>query len=244
MVSPSLALSRFGRLLVFALFAAVVFVAKLPTLDVSPYWDEMGYVGQAHWLSEVNLIRALPGLRPADAFWGHPPGLHLTLAALAKVFGFSIVLSHLIPLAFAGAGIFFLYLLGRELYDTRTGILSAILLFVSPIYFAQAGMFLADLPVASLGIMSVYFALRGNFATYFFCATYMVFVKETSIALLVALLLYLSITAKPKSKENIIELSYYFIPLASIGLFFIGQKLVTGKLFFIYPPIWRFSFLS
>src|SRR5437773_2715965 len=97
--------------LMFFFFAALVFFAKLPILATPLYWDEMRWVNQARWLSGVNLARALPGLRPADAFWGHPPALHLTFALLAKVFGYSIALAHLIAISFAFIGVWFTFLL-------------------------------------------------------------------------------------------------------------------------------------
>src|SRR5713226_7229629 len=110
---------RSCHFLIFCFFAALVFFTKLPILDVPPYWDEMEWVSQARWLSQVNLVRALPGLRAPDAFWGHPPGLHLTLASLAKIFGYSIILSHLIPICFAFIVVWFTFLLGRLLYDAK-----------------------------------------------------------------------------------------------------------------------------
>jgi hypothetical protein len=224
------------RLPIFLFFAALVLISKLPILDAPHYWDEMGWVSQARWLSQVDLFRALPGLRAPDAFWGHPPGLHLTLASAAKLFGYSVILSHLIPVCFAFLGVWFMYLLGSRLYDARTGFFSALFLFLSPMYFAQSGMFLADLPVTALGIMSVYFALWGPYAAYFLCATYMVFIKETSIALLVALLLYLFSAAQP-AKRSLREAVKYSLPLVMIGFFFVWQKIATGRFFFIYDPL-------
>jgi hypothetical protein len=56
------------ELAVFLGFLVVVFVAKLPALDLPYYWDEFGYITAAHWLSGESLVRALPGFRPADAF--------------------------------------------------------------------------------------------------------------------------------------------------------------------------------
>jgi hypothetical protein len=224
------------RLPVFLFFAALVFISKLSILNVPHYWDEMAWVSQARWLSQVDLFRSLPGLRAPDAFWGHPPGLHLTLASIAKVFGYSVVLSHLIPVCFAFLGVWFMYLLGSRFYDARTGFFSALFLFLSPMYFAQSGMFLADLPVTTLGIMSVYFALWGPYGAYLFCATYMVFIKETSIALLVALLLYLFLAAQP-AKRSLKEAVKYSLPLVMIGLFFVWQKITTGHFFFIYDPL-------
>src|SRR5262245_6725081 len=220
----------------FCFFAALVFFTKLPVLDVPLYWDEMAWASQARWLSGENLLRALPGLRVPDVFWGHPPGLHLTLASFAKIFGFSIILSHLIVVCFAFIGVWFTFLLGRLLYDTKTGFFAALFLFLSPMYFAQSGMFLADLPVTSLGIATIYFALRGPHWAYLLVATYMVFLKETAIALLVAWLLYLFVRTRPKTKEDLLFVAKDTIPLLLIGLFFIWQRITTGHFFFIYPP--------
>jgi hypothetical protein len=236
--------NRSWHLLTFCFFAALVFFAKLPILDVPHYWDEMAWVSQGRWLSEGSLLRALPGLRAPDAFWGHPPGLHLTLASLVKIFGYSIVLSHLIPVCFAFIGVWFTFLLGRLLYDTKTGFFAALFLFLSSMYFAQSGMFLADVPVAALGVTSVYFALRRHFFAYFLSATYMVFIKETSIALLVALLLYLFFTARPMTNEKLTVLVKYSVPLLLIGFFFIWQKFATGYFFFIYAPTFDIKLLD
>jgi hypothetical protein len=96
-------------------------------------------------------------------------------------------------------------------------------------------MFLGDLPVASLGIMSLYFALRSRYLAYLLCATYMVFIKETSVALLVALLLYFVLRNKPETKEDFIYVVKYSVPLLAICFFFVWQKLATGHFFFIYP---------
>jgi len=64
----------------------------------------------------------------------------------------------------------------------------------------------------------------------------MVFLKETGIAVIMAWLIYRVVTTRPKSKNEWVELAYYTIPLALIGMFFVLQKLTTGKFVFIYPP--------
>lgn len=214
--------------------ATLVILLKLPTLATPAYWDEMAWARQAHWLSENNLLRALPGLRRASMFWGHPPGLHLTLAVLWKLFTPSIVIAHLLIAGFAAIGICGTFLLARLLYDEKTAFFSALFLLLSPLYLAQSGMFLADIPVAALGVLSVYLALTGRYVPYLLCASYMVLIKETSIALLAALILYLFLIAKPITKDTFGEALKYSVPLFIIGAFFILQKLTTGHFFFIY----------
>ena len=149
------------------LLTALVVVAKLPTLHTPYYWDEMSWARAAHWLWEGSLRQALPGSYPPAMFFGHPPGLHVTLAALWKLTGDSdLGVAHGVALVFAVAAVCFTYRLGRLLYDTATGLLAALFLFLSPIFFAQSGMFLGDVPVTALGTMSVYYALRDRYGAY------------------------------------------------------------------------------
>src|SRR5438477_8140034 len=121
--------SRFGvtrtvkvfdtRILLLVLVFAVV-AAKLPVLHMPAYWDEMAWLSQAHKLAQGPLTAVWPGRYPPGAFFGHPAGLHLILASLSRVFGFSIGLAHVVALAFAAVAVCFTFLLGRRLFDDRT----------------------------------------------------------------------------------------------------------------------------
>jgi hypothetical protein len=62
----------------------------------------------------------------------------------------------------------------------------------------------------------------------------MVLIKETSIVLLVALVVYRSFFVSGINRKSIIETVRYSIPLFMIGGFFVLQKIATGKWFFIY----------
>jgi len=211
------------------LLSAVVVLAKLPTLRTPAYWDEMAWLSQAGWLSTTHLWRALPGLRPDSVFWGHPPGLHLTAAAAFKVFGSSVELAHLVILGFAVLGIISTFLLARFLYDETTAWLAAVLLLLCPLYFAQAGMFLADVPVAALGVTCVYLALTRRYVPYLLCASYMVLLKETSVALVVALVIYLCIAARERTKQALADALKYAAPLVVIGAFSIPIGLLVFR---------------
>lgn len=214
--------------------AIATILLKLPTFDTPAYWDEMGWLRQAHWLSENNLLKAIPGLRPASAFWGHPPGLHLTLATIGKVFGASIHTAHALIAVFAALGVCATFLLARFWYGVRTAWVAALLLLLSPIYLAQSGMFLADVPVAALGALATYFLVRDTYIPYVVCASYMVLVKETAIVLVVALLLYRFVILNPVRQARLRDVARYSIPLAVIGAFILLQKAITGHFFFIY----------
>ena len=53
-------------------------------------------------------------------------------------------------------------------------------------------MFLADIPVTALGVMSIYFALRKKYIPYLICAVFMVMIKETAMAIVFSLLVYMA----------------------------------------------------
>jgi 4-amino-4-deoxy-L-arabinose transferase-like glycosyltransferase len=207
---------------------------KVPTLGTPAYWDEMAWLGQAHELWRHDLWWALPGLHPAAAFWGHPPGLHLLGAALWKLTGPSLTSAHLLIALFAGLGVASTHLLGRELGDARSGTWAALLLLATPLYFAQAGFFLADVPITALGVTTLWLLLRGRTAAYLACATAMLLIKETSIALLAAFLLYLLLRDGPRSAAVWRRTALLATPLLVIGAFFVAQKIATGHFFFIY----------
>jgi hypothetical protein len=120
------------------------------------------------------------------------------------------------------------------LYDATTGVLAAVLLLLCPMYFAQAGMFLADVPVTALGVTCVYLALTRRYVPYLVCASYMVLLKETSVALVVALVIFLCITVKERSKRDLLDALKYAVPLAVIGAFVLLQRITTGHFFAIY----------
>ncbi len=214
--------------------AVTAILVKLPTLDTGAYWDEIGYLGQARWLSEVSLLKAIPGLRPAGAFFGHPPGLFLILAALGKIFGVSVNTAHLLIAVFAAVGVCATFLVARYWHGIGAAWLAAFLLLLSPVYLGQSGFFLADVPVAALGALATYFLLTDRYGPYVACASAMVLLKETAIALVVALLLYRFVVLNPFRQARFRDVARYSVPLAVIGAFMLLQKATTGYFFFIY----------
>jgi 4-amino-4-deoxy-L-arabinose transferase-like glycosyltransferase len=228
--------------LIFFSLAATIFLCKLPTLDAPYYWDEINWSEGAYWLSEVGLFRAIPGLHPPDTFLGRPPALHVTLASLFKVFGPSITTAHLLILVFAILGVCSTYVLGRYVYDAKTGVFSSLCLFLSPLYFVQSNMFLADLPVASLGVLCIYFALREKYFFYLVGASYLVFLKETSVFLIASLLIFFCLQAPRETRQTLTRLLKYSVPLFEISLFLVWQKLITGHFSATYDHHALFNF--
>ena len=224
---------------------AVVLISKAPTLHLPYHWDELeAYVRPAHYLAAEGLWRVVPGAypdtpeyepaigreNPEETFFGHPPGLYFSLALLYKLITESVWISHLFAITFAFLGVYYTYRLGSFLFDRVAGLFAALFLFCTPLYFAQAGLVLGDLPITALGVMSVYYAMRQRYGVFLLFSVYMVLVKETSVAILVALWLYVlwSQREQPNLKRKLV---FHSIPILILGLFFLWQGLATGSLF-------------
>jgi hypothetical protein len=214
--------------------AALVGLLKIPWLDTPAYWDEMGWMSPSQWLLGEGLRGVLPGRHPAWLFWGHPPGLHLALAVLWRFTGPSLASAHLLIVGFAALGVCGTFWLARYLYDEASAWFAALFLLVTPLYFAQAGMFLADLPVAALAAWSIYLGLRERYLAYLVCATCMVGIKETAVPVLVALILYRLLAGWPLTRASLSTALRYSVPLWCYLAFIVVQKLTTGKFLWIY----------
>jgi hypothetical protein len=214
---------------VLLLVAAVALLVKLPTVGTAAFWDEMAWLGQAGWLADNGLIRAVPGLRPDAQFFGHPPGLHFVAAVLFKVFGRSIEVAHVLIACLSAAGVCATNMLVRAAHDTRTAVLAALLLLFSPAWFSSAGVFLADLPVAALGVLCALFVMRGRVLAFFVTASCMVLIKETAVALVVALIAFRVLTRRPLTRATLKDALPYAAPLLVFAAFIIAE----GRLAFL-----------
>jgi hypothetical protein len=62
----------------------------------------------------------------------------------------------------------------------------------------------------------------------------MVLLKETSIALVAAIVLYRVLLTRPRTRSELASTLKYAAPLAAIGAFILLQRLTTGHFFSIY----------
>lgn len=230
--------------LVLTVVAVAFVAAKLAIVNVPAYWDETRWVGQAFQLANWPLVSVFPGFRPMEAFAGHPPGIHLVFALAAKIGGSSMRTAHLVTIAFGALGLCFTYLVGTRLFDRWTATVATLLLFICPAYFAQSGMFLADVPVAALSTGCVYFLLTRRTAAYVLCATAMVLIKETSAAIVLAMLAFDVFFAGHERASRIRAAGRHLVPLAALGVFVTWQKIVTGAWWLIYADPFDTSWLK
>lgn len=220
---------RGGELAIGLGLAIGVFLLKWEVLDLPYHWDELGaYAIPTHWLADHGLAGALPGRHPPGTFFGHPPALYLVLAALHRALGESVLVSHVLALGFTILAVWGTYRLGTHLRDRTAGLVAACCFFATPITFAQSGMFLADLPVAGLGVVCVDLFLRGHRFAYLVLACALVLVKETGAAIPFAIVLFLALLRR-RDPQLGRKLLVHALPLALLAAFLIAQRITTGR---------------
>ena len=215
------------------LLAALAVLVKVPTIGTPAFWDETAWLGQAGWLESNGLSGVMPGRRPDSQFFGHPPGLHLVAALLFRVFGPSIEVAHALIAVFGAVGVGATYAFVRAAHDAKTALLAALLLLFSPTWFSNAGVFLADLPVAALGVLSAVLVMRERVVAYCVVASVMVLLKEPAVAVVAALVAYRLLRRWPVSRASLRDALPYAAPLLVFIAFITAQKIASGRFFFI-----------
>ncbi len=162
-------------------FTAIMFATHIQFLNLPYFWDELGQFIPASldlyqrgaWIPQTTLPNV------------HPPGLMAVLSGVWTVFGGpNIEATRVTMLLIASLMLLFSFMLAIELTPRLAGMPAfpaAILLFVSPIFYMQAGLAQLDLPAAAASLLAVYFFLKDRHPAAAAAATVAVLFKETSI---------------------------------------------------------------
>jgi|GEM_PF-2362485 len=148
----------------FAIAAGLAVIAAiviLPGLGVQSLanWDEAIYgVLTRELLGEPGLT-----LRYGDRLWFEkPPFAFWLMAVSSSVFGLTELALRLPSALFGIAAIVLQYLAGRRLGSRTAGVLAAVLLLGVPQFVAYSRMAMTDVPLATLGMLSVVLLLYAN----------------------------------------------------------------------------------
>jgi len=230
-----------------SLLCFVTLILWFPTRNLPYWWDSAGYVihGARYYINTNFSSIFLPSDSAITAF-AHPPFFVFTLALLWRVFGESLLISHIYYLMFVLLAVIFTYLLGKTLVNFReeaashlVGVGAALFLLFSPVFLAQVGIVYPEIPITAFGVMTVYFFLKKKIPWYLVSAFLMVFTKETSAIVIFAILgitLIQFISGFLKKKERnfkkiIKTLFIYSLPLILLASWFVAHKIVTGWMF-------------
>jgi len=230
------------RILVAILFFILVLYFKKSCLNVPAFGDEINYLNGTLQVYNNNL-------NPFTPFWAYkPPLLYLLTALLYKIFGYSLAVSRVVILFFSFLTLYFTYLLAEKIYSKEVGFWAAILLFFSPFFFAQSGMFYSDSLIATFTVSTIYFFLKGDKLKYFISGAFLVMIKEITVLTIIGIGIYKLLTSLfelavinqeaslfYKIRKAFLETLFLLSPLTVFITWMLFNKLFFG--WYIYP-VW------
>ncbi|MFC1711972.1 ArnT family glycosyltransferase, partial [Patescibacteria group bacterium] len=216
----------------FLIFLTVLLIIKFPILNIPLYVDEMTHV--------VGVFRIINNnFNPFVEWWSyHQPFVYEMLAVIYKIFGFSILITHLFNILWGSIGIFFTYKLGKMLFDNKVGIFSALTFLFMPLFFTEVGMFRLATPLIGLATAMFYFYFKGKRYVYIFIAILIGLTKEPAIVLILLFALFEFYKNYQKNKKVINNklvknVIFYLIPLIPFLIWLILNKVFLG--WFMWP---------
>jgi len=159
----------------------------------------------------------------------HPPGVPALMAAVWRIFGYSIISARLTMLLLASVGIVFSFLLtarlGRGQSRTRIGcaFTAALFLMATPVFYTQSMLVILDMPAMTFTVLALLLFLDERYVQCALICTFLVLLKETAIttpAVFAAWLWY-----HQKQKKTAL---YFVCPAVALGLWLLVLERVTG----------------
>ena len=161
-------------------FLAFLLFSHLPLISLPYYWDEAGQFVPA----ALDILRGGHWIPQSVEPNVHPPAVMAYLAAVWRLAGFHPAITRLAMLWLASFGVFATVLLSRQLspdLPALTAILTAALLSVSPVFFAQSMLAQLDAPALVFTVLAFLLFLRDRIALSSLVCVVLVLVKETSL---------------------------------------------------------------
>lgn len=213
-----------ASLFFLAAFALLVALIHLPYLDLPFYWDEVGQFIPA----SLDLY--------TSGFWVphsatpnvHPPGVMAYLAAVWRVFGYSIAATRVAMLALAAVAVWLAFLLAIELCRKVGGapaFAAALLLIVSPLFYMQAMLAQLDMPAMLFTLAALLLFLKRRVRWVAAVCVALVLVKETSIVVPLVFAAWLVFEGRKR------EAVWFALPLVALAGWLAVLYRETGHLF-------------
>src|SRR3989339_1349306 len=143
---------RFGIFIVIILFVLLKgFFLLKPHFAV---WDESVYIGMGKFLFSIGASGLWEEIRPV--------GLPLLLGLVWKLKLDVLFFPELLEVIFAAGSIFVVYLIGKK-FDEKIGLVAAVLLAFSTLFFSYSSSIMTEIPAAFFSLLSVYFFIKTPF---------------------------------------------------------------------------------
>ena len=151
-----------------------------PLLRLPYFWDEAGYYIPAAW----DIYRAWELVPTSTLPTGHPPLVMVYLAFAWHLFGFSPIVTRGAMVLIASATVAATYAVAQRVAGREAAIWSAVLLAISPMFFAQSTLVYLDLPTALFTTLAVLALLEERVLLFAVASSLAVVTKETAVLML------------------------------------------------------------
>jgi len=165
----------------------------------------------------------------------YPPFFHLLITFSYFIFGVSFFSARMVELSFSILSLLSVYLLGKELFDKKVGLLSTIILMTSPLFVFWSRDILIDVPLIFFFSITTFFYLRWlrKKDTRFFILSIItgslgVLTKWQSLLMFPILFLYILFVYRKKLKQLI--LAFILTALIICPYLFVSYKIDSFSL--------------
>ncbi|MBW3014960.1 glycosyltransferase family 39 protein [Candidatus Woesearchaeota archaeon] len=212
-------------LLFFIVFVIIPFYFSLYPIRTYAYWDESVYLQHSEIFYSGRMNYSELEFRP--------PLLSIVLAA-SYVFWHSIITARIVMAMFlVGSGLMF-FLLFRQVYGRKVGLLATLLFFYNPFIIKQSHFILSDIPALFFILVSLYFYFKKSKYNLWFVGFFAGLAILTRFTSLIVLLLFIMLFYF--NKDSIRNMVTFFSALFLTLLpYLLWAQLKFG--FFLHPFI-------
>jgi 4-amino-4-deoxy-L-arabinose transferase-like glycosyltransferase len=191
----------------------------LPLLGLPYYWDEAGYYIPA----ALDFFHSGLLIPQSTLTTGHTPLVPVYLATAWHLFGYSPFVTRVAMLLLAAATVTALYALARLVANREVAIWSALLLALSPVFFAQSSLAHLDLTVGlctTLAVLALLRRSRSAGPTFALTASLAVLSKETAVVLLPVVWAFAWFRRKERQAVAWVWLVFPLLPLLAWAVYY------------------------
>ncbi len=118
-------------------------------------WDESVYIGMGKYIFSSGEIGLWEPIRPI--------GLPLIMGFFWKIGLSPVIMSEIISILFAAANIYLTYLIGKKLFDETVGLISAVILSLTPFFYYFSSYGFSGIPSTFFALLGLYFFIEDKY---------------------------------------------------------------------------------
>jgi len=225
----------------FLFYLIILLILRWNSLTAPLIGDSVSYLMPTVFRMLREGLEVWPvGRHFGEGAYGHPFLLFHLLFFLQKVGLPTLASSHTVILLFSAIAVFATDRLSRALAGPGAGLAAGLLLLVTPVFLAQAGLVRLAMPLLAFMILTLWSGVTGRWALCALFGSLAVLTKEPGVWMLPPLGLY-ALFSSPR-KQALKRAVYVSVPGVVFLLWMAGGRLVTGR--WINRPNVRWDYLG